>query len=237
VTAAEVTMAGISVLGGIPWGTHLCHFYETKQDLLDILLPYFKAGLENGELCVWVVAEPFTVEEARDALRLGLGEAEHDLSAGDIEIIPHTGWYLKDGSFANRGQGSGLTGIAGACTLLGESGVRNLAARACVYSPAADRTGQFREHSQRSAVAARLLSELTGILEPASAYAVGLLHNVGEALLSSLFPEEMERFTWLETGAQLEHEVAAFGVDHAQVGQAAAPITPPGAFGGEQADE
>jgi putative nucleotidyltransferase with HDIG domain len=121
---------------------------------------------------------------------------------------------------ANKARGGGrTTSIAEACSLLGESGVRGLAARACAYAPAAEGTEQFREHSQRTAVAARLLSELTGIIEPEESYGVGLLHNVGEALLSSLFPEEMERFTWLDTEAQLEREVAAFGVDHAQVGQ------------------
>jgi len=35
--AAELRKTGISVVGDMPWGTHLCHFYETKQDLLDIL--------------------------------------------------------------------------------------------------------------------------------------------------------------------------------------------------------
>ena len=46
---------GLSVIGAMPWGTHFCHFYETKQDLLDMLVPYFKAGLENKEFCLWVV--------------------------------------------------------------------------------------------------------------------------------------------------------------------------------------
>jgi hypothetical protein len=43
---------GIHAIGAVPWGTHLCQFYDTKQDLVDILLPYFKAGLENNEFCV-----------------------------------------------------------------------------------------------------------------------------------------------------------------------------------------
>src|ERR1700750_2618511 len=79
-------------------GTRLCHFYETRQDLLDILIPYFRAGLEAREFCVWVVAE-FTVEEARDALRRGIPGAERHLSAGDMQIIPHAEWYLKGGTF------------------------------------------------------------------------------------------------------------------------------------------
>jgi hypothetical protein len=26
---------GIGLLGGLPWGTHFCLFYETRQDFLD----------------------------------------------------------------------------------------------------------------------------------------------------------------------------------------------------------
>ncbi|MET0645068.1 MAG: MEDS domain-containing protein [Pyrinomonadaceae bacterium] len=96
--ATELTRTGIEVVGEVAWGTHLCHFYETRQDLLDILIPYFRAGLEAREFCVWVVAE-FTVEEARDALRRGIPGAERHLSAGDIQIIPHAEWYLKGGTF------------------------------------------------------------------------------------------------------------------------------------------
>jgi len=40
---------GIDVIGDVPWGTHLCQFYQDKRDLIDILVPYFKAGLENNE--------------------------------------------------------------------------------------------------------------------------------------------------------------------------------------------
>jgi len=39
--------SGIDIIGDVPWGTHFCQFYQTKEDLMDILVPYFKAGLEN----------------------------------------------------------------------------------------------------------------------------------------------------------------------------------------------
>ena len=29
---------GIDAIGDIPWGTHFCIFYDTKDDLLDVLL-------------------------------------------------------------------------------------------------------------------------------------------------------------------------------------------------------
>ena len=36
--------SGIALVGDLPWGTHFCQFYRTRKDLLDILVPYFKAG-------------------------------------------------------------------------------------------------------------------------------------------------------------------------------------------------
>jgi hypothetical protein len=55
--------------GEVPWGTHLCHFYATPQDLLDTLAPFFKAGLEKHEFCLWAVSPTLTTEQAAAALR------------------------------------------------------------------------------------------------------------------------------------------------------------------------
>jgi hypothetical protein len=55
-TASELRKTGISAIGDVRWGTHFCYFYETKQDLLDTLVLYFKAGLEHNEFCLWVVS-------------------------------------------------------------------------------------------------------------------------------------------------------------------------------------
>ena len=124
-TAAEndtrLRKTGLRVVGDLPWGTHFCHFYETQDDLLDILVPYFKAGLENHEFCMWVVCDPLNVEEATNALREAVPGADHHLATGGIEIVPHhflfdpsprktstvggmeilsySDWYLKGGGF------------------------------------------------------------------------------------------------------------------------------------------
>jgi hypothetical protein len=67
--------------------------------LLDVVVPYFKAGLENKEFCMWSVLYPFNVEEARSALRRAMLGAEQHFAAGDIEIVPYSAWYLRDGTF------------------------------------------------------------------------------------------------------------------------------------------
>ncbi len=49
---AETRKTAIGAVDNVPWGTHLCQFYRTKEDLIDVLAPYFKAGLENNEFCI-----------------------------------------------------------------------------------------------------------------------------------------------------------------------------------------
>src|ERR1700730_12735951 len=99
---AELRQTGISVVGDIPWGTHFCHFYETKQDLLDTLVPYFKAGLDSKEFCVWVVSdsELVTVEEAKRALKQAVPDLDRHLSDEDIQIFSGLDWYLEEGVFS-----------------------------------------------------------------------------------------------------------------------------------------
>ncbi|HEY0169568.1 MAG TPA: HD domain-containing phosphohydrolase, partial [Pyrinomonadaceae bacterium] len=107
-----------------------------------------------------------------------------------------------------------------ACARLGEDALRQLLARGHAGRRSSYEAEVLRGHARRCAAAARLLSEKTGILDPEEAYAAGLLHDLGEALLHTLFPEEMEQIIWLgNVGERAERERAAFGVDHAQVGQ------------------
>ncbi|MEA2942441.1 MAG: hypothetical protein QOD09_2970 [Bradyrhizobium sp.] len=54
--------------GDTSWGTHVCVFYETEQDLLDTAVSYFEAGLHSNEFCVWAISDPITEREARNAL-------------------------------------------------------------------------------------------------------------------------------------------------------------------------
>jgi DcmR-like sensory protein len=95
----ELRKTGISVMGDIPWGTHFCHFHETKQDLLDTLIPYFKAGLEGNEFCLWVSSKLLTEEGAWGTLRQAVPDLDRYLAERSIEILPHDEWYFKGGNF------------------------------------------------------------------------------------------------------------------------------------------
>ena len=80
-------------------GTHFCQFYQTKENLIDILVPYFKAGLENNEFCMWVTSQPLTVKEAEESLKNAFPYADTYLKTGQIEIVSYNDWYTKKGTF------------------------------------------------------------------------------------------------------------------------------------------
>jgi len=88
---------GIDFIGEVPWGTHFCLFYETKADLLDTAVAYFKAGLESKEFCVWAISEPLTEPEARTALSATIPDFDRYWAAGSILLVPAREWYLDAG--------------------------------------------------------------------------------------------------------------------------------------------
>ena len=91
--------SGIEIIGEVPWGTHICEFYRNKEDMVDILVPYFKAGLENNEFCMWIPSEPFDKKEAMEAMQKEIPGFDKYLKGGQIEIVSYSEWYLKDGPF------------------------------------------------------------------------------------------------------------------------------------------
>jgi putative two-component system response regulator len=109
--------------------------------------------------------------------------------------------------------------LAVACARLGESRLRDIFARIDVRDELSNENERLWEHSLRTAEAARLLADQTGIMCEDDAYTLGLLHDIGEVLLLELFPEEMRQMESIAQEERSEQEVRVFGVDHAQVGQ------------------
>jgi DNA-binding CsgD family transcriptional regulator len=116
--------SGIRVIGDVPWGTHLCIFYETKEDLLDTAVTYFAAGLKSNEFCVWAVSDPVTEADARDALRLAVPDLDQRLEAGQMEILDGSEWYLKGGQFDLKRITSGWSEKLGDALAQGYDGMR-----------------------------------------------------------------------------------------------------------------
>jgi signal transduction histidine kinase/putative methionine-R-sulfoxide reductase with GAF domain len=103
--------SGIEPLGNVPWGTHICHFFDTEEDLVDLGVEFCAAGIEQRERCVWLISDP----QRRASAAAGL----HGL---DVELIDEWEWYgegfLDPANAAARLQGMldgalerGLTGL------------------------------------------------------------------------------------------------------------------------------
>jgi len=100
---SPMAKTGIDVVGDmVAWGAHFCFFYETREDLVDTLISYCKSGLGSGEYCLWIVAEPLSVAEAKDALKDAVPDLERHLAESRLEIVSARDWFLPGGSFDGK---------------------------------------------------------------------------------------------------------------------------------------
>lgn len=91
--------SGIDIIGSIPWGTHIGQLYSSKTDFCDIGAPYIQSGLMNNELCIWIYSQNTSYEEVKDIISERIENVDTYLESGQLKIIPHTEWYIKDNSF------------------------------------------------------------------------------------------------------------------------------------------
>jgi len=95
----ELRTVGIPGIDKAPWGTHYCHFYETPKGLMDLLVPYFKAGLENNEFCLWVTPTRRDEKDARNAMKKVAPQFDRYVQGGQIEFFLSIEYLLEGGEF------------------------------------------------------------------------------------------------------------------------------------------
>lgn len=86
--------AGIQslILGEIRHGSHICAFYETEDDLIDLVLPFFEQGVRDGDACVWALPEAV---DTQPSLR-----AQEVIAQGAVELRSGPALYLEGSRFA-----------------------------------------------------------------------------------------------------------------------------------------
>ncbi|MEA3045134.1 MAG: hypothetical protein QOH47_2972 [Sphingomonadales bacterium] len=87
---------GILPLGPLPWGSHICMFYDSPEDLIDAHCDYFGAGLEDNERCLWALSGPLDRDQAIAGMAKEIAGFDHYLATGAIELIPGHQWYLHE---------------------------------------------------------------------------------------------------------------------------------------------
>jgi DNA-binding CsgD family transcriptional regulator len=121
---AVMRRTGIQVVDDMPWGSHICVFYETREDILDTCVTYFEAGLESNEFCIWAVSDPITEADAKASLRRSIADFDRYLAAGQIEIVQGHEWYLKGNQFELRRITGGWSAKLSSALAKGYEGMR-----------------------------------------------------------------------------------------------------------------
>jgi len=93
----SVTRGGLPGLPDIDWGTSFCHFYDSLGELLGVVLPFVRTGLENNEACLWLTAEPLLAADAHASLSSVVPDFDRRLQNGQIEIVDRSQWYARTG--------------------------------------------------------------------------------------------------------------------------------------------
>ncbi|HWR26124.1 MAG TPA: ATP-binding protein [Methanosarcina sp.] len=62
--------------------------YDNLEELTELLVIYFKQGIERGEYCLWISPNKLTVEEAKNELKKVGVDVDYCLESSQLEIIP-----------------------------------------------------------------------------------------------------------------------------------------------------
>lgn len=88
----------IAIFDRVRWGTHLCYLSGSNDELIDLMVAYFKKGLERNALCFWLSSE-LLGQQVMKALRDGIPHFDQLQRGGQIVAVPYAEWYLRDGQF------------------------------------------------------------------------------------------------------------------------------------------
>jgi len=92
-STVHITDCGLPGIRDIPYGVHMCHFYDGREELAAVLVPYFAAGLRNNERCIWITADPLDEAQARLELQKAGFDPQAEERKGSLTIQSHAQWY------------------------------------------------------------------------------------------------------------------------------------------------
>jgi DNA-binding CsgD family transcriptional regulator len=84
--ALNLRETGILPLTRLPWGAHICLFYETDQDLIDATASFLEAGLVQNEFSLWMLPDEIGRDLAITAMRAAIDDFENYRAAGAVEV-------------------------------------------------------------------------------------------------------------------------------------------------------
>lgn len=71
-----------------PQSHQISAVYEDAKGLIELLVTYFKEGLEGGEYCLWVSPDKLAAEGAKNELMKAGVDVKHYLTSSQLEFLP-----------------------------------------------------------------------------------------------------------------------------------------------------
>ena len=97
---------------------------RAARDLLDLLVPYYAAGLEDHEYCLVVTSEPLPWQAFLHRMSQHSPGFMGHVQQGNIAIVSYTTWYLTEGTFDPRALTQKSAATLAHALQQGDTGVR-----------------------------------------------------------------------------------------------------------------
>ncbi|HEX3821277.1 MAG TPA: MEDS domain-containing protein [Candidatus Sulfotelmatobacter sp.] len=101
-TTRHISTFGIPGLGVVPYGLHMCHFFPAREELIDGLVPYFEAGVDNHERCIWVTSFPLPAQDALSEIAKSK-KLRLAVTSGQLRVFDAVEWFGEAGAFDIEG--------------------------------------------------------------------------------------------------------------------------------------
>lgn len=93
--SSHSTRDGVGLDGLFRPGDHACYFFRSGDEIGEVLVPYFKTGLERNEQCLWLTGHPYGKDRAASEMRAAMADFDRRAGAGQIRILDYEEWCEK----------------------------------------------------------------------------------------------------------------------------------------------
>ncbi len=116
---------GLSFLGDLPSGSHLCQFSHQVEDLIESVVPFIEAGLAAREYTLWLTPDHPSRESCLHILESHIKHLREYLDSGQLTVHSGKEWYMGwKGSFSPTRQIAKIAALIETATLEGWKQIR-----------------------------------------------------------------------------------------------------------------
>jgi signal transduction histidine kinase len=76
------------LFSNVPQSSQISAVYKDAEELTELLVTYFKEGIEEGECCLWISPDKLAADGAKSELKKSGVDVEHALVSSQLEILP-----------------------------------------------------------------------------------------------------------------------------------------------------